>query len=467
MADKLALLADIGSTFTKVCAVDISAQILLGTASAPTTISSGIDTGLSNAIDRLFEKTGELTFSEKYACSSAAGGLRMIACGLVPELTAEAARLACLGAGAKLIKLYAYELTPEDISEIETLSPDIFLLTGGTDGGNSACILHNARMLSKSTVNFPILIAGNRSCAGSCEQILRGHETIRCENVMPKLGELNIGDVQRQIREVFLNRIVFAKGLTRIKGLVDGILMPTPAAIMTAAQLLAMGHENASGIGEILAVDLGGATTDVFSMSHGTPDNDSTILKGLPEPYAKRTVEGDLGMRYSAPGVLEAAGALRLAELAQCPAVSIPELVKAISERPSLIPQKSGDTRLDFAIAHSAIDIAVRRHAGTLEQAYTPTGPVLVQKGKNLRGISQMILTGGAVINSDDPISLAKAALAHRADHFSLLPRKFSVWVDKKYILSGMGLLAQNYPKCALAITKKELKEYGTVQQDD
>ena len=98
---KPVLLIDFGSTYTKLTAVDVEAEMLLGTASSYTTIETDINDGLNNALAILRQKTGPVEFSETYACSSAAGGLRMITSGLVPELTGEAARLASLGAGAK------------------------------------------------------------------------------------------------------------------------------------------------------------------------------------------------------------------------------------------------------------------------------------------------------------------------------------------------------------------------------
>ncbi len=92
----------------------------------------------------------------------------MVTSGLVPELTAQAAKLASLGAGAKVVGVYSFELTEDDVADILAAKPDIFLLVGGTDGGNSACILHNAQMLAQSACPFPIVIAGNRSAGRQC-----------------------------------------------------------------------------------------------------------------------------------------------------------------------------------------------------------------------------------------------------------------------------------------------------------
>ena len=143
------LLIDFGSTYTKLTAVDVEGECLLGTAAAYTTVETDINNGLALAREQLEQQIGKLEYQACYACSSAAGGLRMITSGLVPDLTGEAARLASLGAGAKVVGVYAFELTEDDLEELQKQRPDIFLLVGGTDGGNTACILHNATMLAQ------------------------------------------------------------------------------------------------------------------------------------------------------------------------------------------------------------------------------------------------------------------------------------------------------------------------------
>ena len=246
---KAVLLIDFGSTYTKITAVDVDEEKILGTAQSYTTIETDIINGLNNALAILKEKIGDIQFEEQYACSSAAGGLRMVAIGLVPELTAKAARQASLGAGAKVIKTYSYELTEGDLEEIDRINPDICLLTGGTDGGNKENIVFNARMLAKAKNPFPIIIAGNRNCADQCQEILKEKQTYVCENVMPRLDIPNVEPVQKKIREIFLEQIVKAKGLSRAQQLVQGILMPTPSAMLTAMKLLAKGCEGEDGIG--------------------------------------------------------------------------------------------------------------------------------------------------------------------------------------------------------------------------
>ena len=178
------LLIDFGSTYTKLTAVDVEAETLLGTAAAYTTVETDIGDGLAEARRRLEAQTGPVDYEACYACSSAAGGLRMVTSGLVPELTGEAAKLASLGAGAKVAGIYAFQLTEDDIEDIRALRPDIFLLVGGTDGGNTECILHNAAMLAKLPPDFPVIVAGNRTAARQCQRLLEGFEVHVCPNVI-------------------------------------------------------------------------------------------------------------------------------------------------------------------------------------------------------------------------------------------------------------------------------------------
>lgn len=458
------LLIDFGSTYTKVTAVDVENQILLGTAASYTTVATDINEGLTKALEELEKKVGEITYEERYACSSAAGGLRMIAAGLVPELTSEAAKQASLGAGAKVIKVYAFELTEEDIEEIELTKPEIFLLVGGTDGGNSQCIIHNAEMLANSKANFPILLAGNRNAVGKCREILQksGKDCEVVENVMPKFGVLNIKPAQDKIRDLFLKRIISAKGLSEASELISGIMMPTPSAMMKAMELLA------KGIGELLGIDVGGATTDIYSIADGSPKGLNVVYKGLPEPYIKRTVEGDIGMRYSLQGIVEGAGIQKIAELSELTEEKTEEMIEYLKKHTDMVPEDALNYddpddwfKLDYALASCAIEIAVMRHAGTIEEVYTPAGLTYSQAGKDLTDVKQIIVTGGSLIHTKKTEEIASHALYNPTQPISLRPKKAKIIVDRSYILATMGLLAEKYPEVALKIMKKELNCNG------
>ena len=464
---KAILLIDFGSTYTKLTAVDLESEQVLGTAQSFTTIYTDINDGLNNALAILEEKTGKLEFSETYACSSAAGGLRMVTSGLVPELTGEAAKLASLGAGAKVVGVYAFQLTEDDLEDIKASKPDIFLLVGGTDGGNTECILHNAKMLASMKPAFPIVVAGNRTAARQCQRILEGCEVYICPNVMPKFGVLKIEDTQKQIREIFLNRIVQAKGLSKATALLSDIMMPTPSAVLQAMELLSQGCEGESGIGELVAVDVGGATTDVYSICDGMPEHMSTVFKGLPEPFAKRTVEGDIGMRYSIWGIADAVGIDRIAQLSGLNKGRVEELISYLAEHTDKVPENEGEMEaLDFALASMAVEEAVRRHAGTIEETYTMMGQTFVQEGKNLTKVRHIVVTGGSLIHTKRTAQIAANALYSPAQPTSLRPKQANVWVDRTYIMAAMGLLSIHYPQAALRIMKKELEFHGNSEQE-
>lgn len=456
------LLIDFGSTYTKLTAVDIETESLLGTAQAYTTVQTDINEGLKEGLMFLRNEIGLMEFQETYACSSAAGGLRMSTVGLVPDLTSKAAKMASLGAGAKMLKVYSFELTEEDVDEIRDACPDIILLVGGTDGGNSECIIHNSKMLAALPKSYPIIIAGNRSAAKQCVKNLEGFEIFVCENVMPRLGTLNIGPTQDCIRNLFLRKIVQAKGLSEAADLLTEIIMPTPAAVMQAVELLSKGCEGEEGIGELVAVDVGGATTDIYSIAAGLPSSDMTFYKGLPEPYSKRTVEGDIGMRYSIHGILDAAGIDRVSRLSGLSAQRVGELSDHLSRNTEIVPNGNGEMDdLDYALASMAIETAMARHAGTLEETYTVLGKAYVQQGKDLRDVSQIIVTGGSLIHTKRTREIASHALYSTIDPMSLRPKAADIRVDRHYILAAMGLLSTRYPKTALRIMKKEFEKYG------
>ncbi len=456
------LLIDFGSTYTKLTAVDIKNERIIATAAAYTTVQTDINEGLKNGLALLEKRTGSIKYDACYACSSAAGGLRMVTSGLVAELTGEAANLASLGAGAKVVGVFSFELTDEDADRIKDLSPDIFLLVGGTDGGNTECIIHNARVLADMKPAFPIVVAGNRTAASKVREILSECEVYVCPNVMPKFGVLQVEQTQKKIREIFLERIVTAKGLGRVTELLSDILMPTPSAVMQAVELLANGYDGELGIGELIAVDVGGATTDIYSVADGMPEHMNTVYKGIPEPYVKRTVEGDIGMRYSMQGIVDAAGLEHILSLSGLSEETALAIMDDLKENKDKVPKGGDDLEaLDFALASSAVKEAVKRHAGTVYETYTMMGQTFVQEGKNLTKVKQIVVTGGSLIHTKRTEEIAKHALYSASEPQSLRPKAADVWVDRTYILAAMGLLSTYHPKTALHIMKKELEYHG------
>ncbi|HWQ90004.1 MAG TPA: methylaspartate mutase accessory protein GlmL [Desulfitobacteriaceae bacterium] len=454
------LLIDFGSTFTKVIIADLEREELIASVQAGTTIKTNIMDGLHQALGQISEPAGGWNFIHKLACSSAAGGLKMVASGLVKELTAEAARRAALGAGARVLQVFSYELIAQDLEKIAAIEPDILLLAGGTDGGNSEMILKNAAALAKLPQSIPVVVAGNRTAAAAVAEILRHKHSpvVIADNVMPELNVLAVDSAQKAIRAIFLNNIVKAKGLDKAEGFLERVLMPTPAAVLAAGELLAKGYAEEQGWGDLLIVDVGGATTDIYSFAQGDPSKAGVVLKGLPEPYAKRTVEGDLGMRYSARALADAAGR-KLSCYLGWNQEEVNKNLNICVQDPWLIPDKREEEQFDIAMGRMAVEIAMARHAGTLEVVYTPFGASYVQYGKDLTPIPLVIGTGGILAHHAQARKIMEGVLFKPEEPAILKPQNPRFFCDKEYILAALGLLRELAPQKALRMLKKYLVE--------
>jgi len=462
---EIGLFTDFGSTYTKIVAIDLDNEEIVGQGQSTSTVGRDIVSGFQSALSKLTLNCQEninRNVKIKLACSSAAGGLRLVVVGLVPGLTVKAARLAALGAGAKVVGTYSYKLNHGDLVEMEQLSPDIILLSGGTDGGNEEVIIHNAVMLSQSAIGAPIVIAGNKTCTDDIKDILEtnGRYVIVVKNVLGELDKLNVEPSRSAIRQIFMERIIYAKGLERAMKLVDKVLMPTPMSVLRAAELIARGEGEEKGLGELMVVDVGGATTDVHSMAHGHPADQRVVEKGLPEPFSKRTVEGDLGIRSNALSVLETAGIERILtnSCKLSSTVDLESKIRYLSDHTETLPRDEEDFHIDTGVAQTALEIAVERHVGYLEQVFTPTGQVLIQQGKDLTGIKSIIGTGGIFAYGRNPLEVMQGALFKEADPFLLKPKDPNFYIDRRYILFAIGLLADIEPEMALRIGKKHLK---------
>lgn len=451
------LTIDFGSTNTKVTAIDAQKREILATATAYTTIETDVRIGLEKAKKEVSEKCGIEKFDLSFACSSAAGGLKMISCGLVPDLTVKAAKMAASSAGAKVLKSYAYELSEIEQAEIFNLKPDIILLSGGIDGGNKNVILHNAKMLSKIDLPLYVIVAGNKTVSSDVANILReaGKTAVICENVLPDFGNLNIMPVKNAIRELFIERIIHAKGLDEAQKLMDADIIPTPLAVFDGAELLSRGTKDEKGLGELLLFDVGGATTDVYSMNKGEPKQ-TVVLKGLKEPYAKRTVEGDIGVRYSLPFLIEA---IDFSSSVFPEGLKLEELMNWVSQCKdcSLIPSLEYERLSDMFFARNAVEISINRHVGVIEEIYTPMGKMYSQTGKDLSDIKYIIGSGGSVINSIDPKYVLEGALKKMTENNLLKPKSSNFLLDKKNIMASMGLLSKLDANMALDMMKKYL----------
>jgi uncharacterized protein (TIGR01319 family) len=462
--DDLVLLVDFGSTYTKVLAVDMDKAEVVGRSQSPTTVNENMLTGLRNALDQLTVRgrrpaRDTLDRARKLASSSAAGGLAIVAVGLVPDLTLEAAKKAALGAGAKVVGSHGYELDEQALDDIERSRCDIVLLVGGIDGGNKDVILHNARMLATRQLDVPFIVAGNRSAADAAKRILEdsGKYVERTDNVLPELDRLVVEPARACIRDIFIRNIVRAKGLEKAQDYLGNILMPTPMATLKASALLAGGHGGDAGFGELMVVEVGGATTNVHSVAKGEGSAPNTLMKGLADPYDMRTVEGDLGIRYNARTILDVIGVDRVLDHAGSAggldAQALRLGAQLRSQHVDYVPDNAMESAIDIALARSAVEVAVERHVGTIRESWGVEGVVRIQTGKDLTGLRTVIGTGGIFSHHPDARRILEAALMTPKSPFSLKPRSADFYLDRDYVLYGIGLLSAQHPDVALRMS--------------
>jgi uncharacterized protein (TIGR01319 family) len=450
--NEVKFIIDLGSTFTKVVVVDFKSDEILCCTRAPSTVNVDVMIGLREAIEKAKKAIGikQVNREDMLACSSAAGGLKMVCVGLVPTLSLKAGNLAALGAGAKLLKTYSHELTSNEVAEIENILPDIILLVGGTDGGNKSVVLHNAKMLSSARTKAVIVVACNKATQNESKTILEGAgKKVRlAKNVMPEIRKLEVDSCREVIRRVFVNNIVKAKGMGKVKEMIKEVIMPTPTAVLNATKIIAEGVDGEAGVGELMVVDVGGATTDVHSVARGDPVEGVNYQDLLPEPYAKRTVEGDIGIRYNMETLL------KLGKRKKLLTEDDMKIANSFSNS-NKVPENEDEALVDMKLARVATEVAVERHVGKIETWYGPTGKNLMQKGKDLRSLSSIIGTGGPIIFARDPKMVLKGALFNKDNPNLLKPRSPKFFIDDHYILYAVGVLATLEPKKALRIAKK------------
>ncbi|MGN6216404.1 MAG: glutamate mutase L [Solirubrobacterales bacterium] len=453
-------LADFGSTYTKLSLVDRAEGRLLARAEAPTSIRTDLMEGYAAALEAARAQLGRSVELEgELAVSSAGGGLRVAAVGLVADLTAAAARQAALNAGARVLVVLAGELGEKQLDELEAARPEIVLFAGGTDGGQAELVLENARRLAARRLGGHAVVACNAEVAGEVAALLRaaGTETTVAANVMPRLGELEIESAREEILAVFLEHVIGGKGLSAGTEFTRMVKMPTPESVLEATRLLSRGTEREPGIGDVLVVDVGGATTDVHSDRAVLPATPGIQEPLLPSPPTLRTVEGDLGLRAGAPGAVAADARWLAAEL-DADEQSIRQTVVYRSEHPEWLPRDPAGTELDGLLATACATHAITRHSGTMLLTRGEAGPpTLVREGPDLREVKKIFATGGVFAHRSDGEEILRRALARRAPR-SLAPREPEVRIDRNYVLAAAGLLAGLDPDAAMRLLRRELE---------
>lgn len=447
---------DIGSTWTKAALFDLEhddALTLVNQTLTPTTthhLADGFFASMNKVLNvadtRPLLRSGEVSI--KYS-SSAKGGLAVAAMGLVPSITLESAKVTAHSAGAKIAHYYAYKLNQHDIRELEQSPPDILLFTGGTDGGETRYGLANAELLAASSVDCAIIYAGNRDIQDEVRQLLAHKDLIVVDNILPELDSPNPFPARQAICDVFLSRIVKGKGLDVIVAETGEEPMPTP---WTVFELVNHISQTCEGWKEFMLLDMGGATTDVYSTCNNTLSPD-TVQHGLPEPFVKRTVEGDLGMRVSAMVVGESTKDLTRTLFADRPAAqdAFNRYLRYLVANPEYLPTRSEEKEFDTLLAGLCVGYASERHAGSKKAVCTCVGTVDLQMGRDLSSTRKIIGSGGW-------LSRAAAFDIHRWLKYRdlnekgnqiLLPTHFDYYRDERGLIPLLANAARIWPQAA------------------
>jgi uncharacterized protein (TIGR01319 family) len=446
------LCVDVGSTFTKAALVDVSAGRLLRTAARPTTLASDVmDAVRACAADLSAEGTPML------CCSSAGGGLRIAVIGNEQLVTAEAGRHVALSSGGHVVAVLAGGLDATAITTLRESEPDVVLLVGGTDGGNAEMLLADARTLAGW--HTPVVFAGNREAAREAAEVLEAGGTT-CQaaaNVMPRIGTLTPEPARAALRQVFLDHVIGGKGLSIDKAFLRRVRGATPDVVLRAVELLAQGPTPGEGVGEVVVVDVGGATTDVYSVVERAADvepDGGGSREVLGARKVTRTVEGDLGVRGSALGTVAAAIEAGWVD-------DVAEAVAAAERRrrdPGFIARDAVELETDVRLAGWALALAVRRHAGRARPRYEATGPGrgvwLERTGVDLRQVRLVVGSGGVLRHAvgRDPASAQRFVAHLDAAGGWQLPRDAAFAVDADYVWAAAGLLAEDQPDVAWSL---------------
>jgi len=445
------LVAEIGSTTTVVNAFqDIRSENprFIGQGQAATSVEQGdVRIGLEAAIHDLKNHLGidQLTYQEMFATSSAAGGLKMTVHGLVFDMTARAAKEAALGAGAIVHFVTAGRLRRSDMKKISEMSPNIILLAGGVDYGERETALINGEMLAALNLKIPVIYAGNIENQEEIALIFENsnNQLYLVENVFPKIDELNVEPTRSVIQKVFEEHIIHAPGMEHVYDLVNESITPTPAAAMNLAKLF---YER---VGDVLVLDVGGATTDVHSVTVGS--DAIARIQVDPQPIAKRTVEGDLGMYVNMENVIKVVGEAQL----QQEGFDLEKLRASYRA----IPQNDEERRFISRLTETAVLTAIQRHAGRIRYVYGPSGRSSLAEGKDLSNVQYIIGTGGALTRLEAGAIILKKIVTHDNPQNLLLPNPdITVLMDHDYIMASLGVLAFKYQDAALKLLEKSLR---------
>lgn len=450
------LVAEIGSTTTVVNAfigLDTDSPEFWGQGQAPTSVLEGdVRVGLQGAIDDLCKNKGvdKIEYGEMLATSSAAGGLKMTVHGLVYDMTAKAAKEAALGAGGIIHYITAGRLRRSDIAKIKEINPNLILIAGGVDYGERETALDNAELIRGMGLKIPIIYAGNIENQEEMKLIFdeeSGQKLYLVDNVYPKIDVLNVEPCRKVIQDAFEQHITNAPGMEHVREMVNGPIIPTPGAVMEATKVLY------DCLGDLIVLDVGGATTDLHSVA--TESDKVARLMISPEPKAKRTVEGDLGVYVNRDKVIESIGEEKLRD--ECAKKLNIDLDKTL-ESYVAIPKTPEEITLVERLTREAVYRATERHAGALRYIYGPSGRSTVAEGKDLTQVRYIVGTGGALTRLPHRVDIMKEIPSLNDTGLKLFPTEHAkVLVDNDYIMASLGVLSKNYREAAIKLLEKSL----------
>ncbi len=463
---------DCGSTTTKAILIEKKGDTYRQTfrGEAPTTVEApfeDVTKGVLNAITEVEELSGRKildgetiitpnegkTGADIYvSTSSAGGGLQMMVAGAVKAMTGESAQRCALGAGAIVMDVLASNdgrADHEKIERIRQLRPDMMLLSGGTDGGTVTHVVELAQFLKAAdpkprlgaSYKLPVIYAGNNKAHAQIKEILDDRTAlIITENLRPSLERENLMPARHKIHDIFLEHVMQqAPGYPRLMKMVGAPIMPTPAAVGSMTEKFAKANKF-----NVLAVDIGGATTDVFSVF---------------EEVFNRTVSANLGMSYSISNVMAEAG---LNNILRWLPFDIEEQdlrnrLKNKMIRPTTIPQTVEDLQIEHSAAREALRLAFEQHKSLA------VGLKGVQQERSISDAFEQTASGQSLINvmKLDYVIGSGGILAHsprRTQSMMLMIDAYQpegvtrMAVDSIFMMPHLGVLAQISEKAALDV---------------
>jgi uncharacterized protein (TIGR01319 family) len=482
------LATDCGSTTTKAILIEKvgNEYRLTRRGEAPTTVEAPFDdvtVGVTNAVREIEELSGKTLIAPDgtiltpqkddrngvdlyLSTSSAGGGLQIAVAGLVKAMSAESAQRAALTAGAIIIDVIAVDDGRKEYQKVESIRqsrPDMILMSGGTDGGDTTPrLVEIAEMLVSADprprlgigLNLPVIYAGNRDAFPAVEELLKGRVALtKVENLRPTLDRENLRPAREAIHELFLEHVMQqAPGYSKLSTWTSTGIMSTPNAVGTIMETIA----NQRGI-TILGVDIGGATTDVFSVFRNVQD----------DPIFNRTVSANLGMSYSICNVLTEAKVENIKRWLPFD-VSDADLRNQLRNkmiRPTTIPQRQQDLQIEQAVAREALRLAFDHHrslARGLEGGAGHAGGLDFMKGKetgktlvDMMSLNMIVGSGGVLSHAPRREQSALMMMdAYQPEGVTTLT------VDSIFMMPQLGVLSTVLPEAATQVFERDCLIY-------